>query len=64
MPPKIPISKVMAEAGAVTARGLIPLSESTPDLGDEAVRRRLGPARLTGFRNIVEVWGATGGEAR
>jgi hypothetical protein len=54
----------MAEAGAVTARGLIPLSESTPDLGDEAVRRRLGPARLTGFRNIVEVWGATGGEAR
>lgn len=35
-----------------------------PDLGDEAVRRRLGPTGLTGFRNIVEVWGATGEEAR
>lgn len=35
-----------------------------PDLSDEAVRRRLGPTGLTGFRNIMKVWGATGEEAQ
>lgn len=39
-------------------------SPRPPDLGDGAVRRRLGPAGLAGFRNIMEVWGATGEEAR
>ncbi|MFP5234313.1 MAG: DUF2384 domain-containing protein [Acidobacteriota bacterium] len=35
-----------------------------PDFGDEAVRRRLGPTGLTGFRKILEAWGATGEETR
>lgn len=32
------------------------LSGIPPDLGDEAVRRRLGPAGWTAFRRIVGIW--------
>ena len=49
----------------VQAEGNLQLDcRQSPDLRDEAVRRRLGPTGLTGFRSIMEIWGATGEEAR